>query len=98
MVIQHALDLGRVNVLSACNHYVLQAVGDEQKTLLIEKTDVAGVKPTLRIDRRRGRFGIVPISFHDIWPAGDNLPIQPRLYDGASIRVAEPHFAENRCE
>ena len=57
-----ALDLGRVNVLSACNHHVLQAVCDEQKTLLIEKTDVAGVKPTLRIDRRRRRIGIVPIS------------------------------------
>src|SRR5215472_13609372 len=97
MVIEHALDLSWVNVLSACNHHVLKAVCDEQKTLLIEKTNVAGVKPTLRIDRRRRRVGIVPISFHDIWPAGDDLPIDPRRYDGASIRVDEPDFAENRC-
>src|SRR5262249_4469223 len=68
MVVQNALHLGRVNVLATRDHHVLQPVGDIKKAVLVEITYITGMKPTFGIDRRRRRFGVVPISSHDISP------------------------------
>ena len=46
-LMQHALDLGRIDVLAAGNVHVLPAVDDVVKTLIVDARGVAGVQPAV---------------------------------------------------
>ena len=60
--ITFGLDLGRGDILAAADDDLLLAVDDEQIAILVEVADVARADPTVRADRRLGRFGIAEIA------------------------------------
>ena len=86
MVVQHALDLGRVHVLAAGDHHVLHAVGDEQEAVVVEVADVAGVEPALGVDGGAGGLGLVPVALHDVRAAGAHLALGARLVEHLARR------------
>ena len=46
-LMQHALDLGRIDVLAAGNVHVLPAVDDVVEAFLVDARGVAGVQPAV---------------------------------------------------
>jgi hypothetical protein len=56
VLVQHLLDLARVDVVAAADDEVLLAVDDEQVAVLVGVAEVAGVEPAVleRLGRRLG--------------------------------------------
>jgi hypothetical protein len=73
MLEELALDLGRIDVESAHDEHVLDAVRDLQIALLVHDPDVAGVEPALGIDRPRGLLRILEIAPHHVVSAHPDL-------------------------
>src|SRR4029078_309536 len=67
-LMQHALDLGRIDVLAAGNVHVLPAVDDVIETFLVDPRGVAGVQPAVGEGGGVG-VGPVPVTGRDIWAA-----------------------------
>ena len=64
-VAQHeVLDLGRVRVEPTDDEHVLDAADDAQVAVGVERAEVAGVQPTVGVDRSRGRVRVVEIAAH----------------------------------
>ena len=59
---QQVLDLGRVRVEAADDEHVLDAPDDAQVAVGVERAEVAGVQPSVGVDRGRGRFGVVEVA------------------------------------
>jgi hypothetical protein len=57
MLVDHLLDLGRVDVFPARDDQVLEAVADVQVAVLVGDRDVTGVQPTVGGERRDGLPG-----------------------------------------
>src|SRR5207237_8498361 len=73
------------------------SIGDCQAAVFIDETDVAGVKPSLGIDRLRRRFRVVPVTLHDVRSACADLTVFRDLhFDAGDQRTdgAEAAFVE----
>src|ERR1700761_6425797 len=60
--VQHALDLGTVDVLAASDDHVLEPVQDVQEPGVVQPSDVAGAEPAVRRLHLRGRLGLVEVA------------------------------------
>ena len=69
MLHHHPLDLGRVGVEAADDEHVLLAVGDVDVAVGVHHGDVAGVEPSLGIDRLGRLLRLVEVAGgHDVAP------------------------------
>ena len=91
MLVEHLLDLARVDVVAAADDHVLLAVDDEVVAVGIDAADVAGVEPTVRVDRLGRRVGALPVALHDIVAADGDLAGVARGDIGACL-VDEPNL------
>src|SRR6185437_8893973 len=66
MAKQNFLELARVDVLAPANDHVLQPSLDRAIAPCIHRTEVAGVQPSFRVDRRPGGSLVLEISMHDV--------------------------------
>ena len=73
VLVQHLLDLARINIDSVDQQHVRLAVGDVEESVLVRVTDVAGQQPAVPHDFRRG-LGLVPIAEHDVAAAHAQFP------------------------
>src|SRR5450759_4014872 len=69
MAVNDLLDLARVNVLAAANDHVLDPPDDVQVSLLIHRSEVAGVHPAGPVDRQPRRVLVIPVPAHHDVPA-----------------------------
>src|SRR5579872_7486103 len=72
MLVEHLLDLARVDVVAAADDQVLLAVHDVEVAVLVDPGQVAGVEPAVA-DRLGGGLGPLPVALHDVRPADDDL-------------------------
>ena len=68
---------------------VLFPVGDDQKAVLVEMTDVAGVEPTA-LEVPPGLRFLLVIAFHDVRPAGQDLAVRGDPDLDTRDRLARP--------
>ena len=61
---QYFLDLARINVGAAADDHVLGAVPQRQETVLVERSDVAGMQPAVA-QRFQAGVRIAPVAAHD---------------------------------
>ncbi len=73
MGVEHALDLGRVDVLAARYDHVLHPVVDVEEAVGIEIAGVAGVEPTVADALRIGLVAL-PVPLHHQRAADQDLP------------------------
>ena len=89
---QHqVLDLGGIRVEPADDEHVLDAPDDAQVAVGVDRAEVAGVQPTVGVDRGRGRFRVVEISARHRLAAHDDLAGLARRGVGARFRDG-PNF------
>ena len=69
---QHALDLGRIDVLAARDDHVLLAVVDEEMPVGVARADVAGMIPAVA-QRLGGRRRVAPVLEEHVRPAHHDL-------------------------
>src|SRR4029077_16683057 len=90
MFVDRLLDVARKYVEAAGEDHVLLAVDQGDETVLVEKTDVAGVEAAAT-KGFLGRFGLLPVAFHDLRPAkADFAPLADGQHLGAGLDV--DHF------
>src|SRR5687768_11544807 len=80
MLAEQFLDLGRIAVGSAGDVHIFLAVGDLQIAVRIEYADVAGVQPTVLVDRGFGSGRIIQISLHDAVAAHEYFTLSSRRH------------------
>jgi hypothetical protein len=61
MVHEHALDLGRIHVVSAADVHLLQPTHDAQVPVRTHLAQIAGVEETIVVDDRGRRLGVLPV-------------------------------------
>jgi hypothetical protein len=74
VLVQHLLDLARVDVVAAADDEVLLAVDDEQVAVVVGVAEVAGVEPAV-LERLRRRLGLVVVAPTWSAPAGSGLSL-----------------------
>src|SRR5580692_9069332 len=72
MLVEHLLDLPRVDVVAAPDDQVLLAVHDVEVAVLVDPGQVTGVEPAVA-DRLSGGLGAIPVALHHVRPADDDL-------------------------
>src|SRR5271168_248972 len=72
MFVDRVFHILRIDVLAPGDDHVFETVDNEEVTVFIDPTRVAGMQPAVS-DDSRGRFRIVPIAQHHRWSARDNL-------------------------
>src|SRR5215210_2852925 len=72
VLVEHLLDLARVDVVAAADDQVLLAVDDEEVAVLVHAGHVAGVEPAAAHAVLRG-LGPAPVALHDVVAADDDL-------------------------
>src|SRR5205814_4059809 len=72
MLIEHFINLSRINVFTAADDHVALAIDDEEEAVFISIANVAGVKPTVA-KRALSRFRILEIAFENVFAAQDDL-------------------------
>jgi hypothetical protein len=75
MLEQEALDLRGIRVEPADDEHVLLAADDAQAAGLGELAEVAGVEPTVGVDRVRGGLRVVEVPLHDAVTAHQHLAV-----------------------
>ena len=76
---EQALDANRRDLLPTGRyHELLLSVRDGEKSIPVELTNVAGMKPSLGVPRFRCRLGSVQIPLRDIRAAHQDLSIRGR--------------------
>ena len=70
---QQALDLGRVGVEAAGDEHVLLAVGDPDVAALVHRADVAGVQPSVGVDRLGRLLRVLEVPAHHVVAAHHDL-------------------------
>src|SRR5438552_17392815 len=68
MGIQNCLNLSGIDVEAKSDDEILRA-SDNEEIPVLKAGKIAGVEPSLRIDRGRRLFGRAVIAFHDVGPA-----------------------------
>ena len=82
MLVEHLLDLARVDVVAAADDHVLLAVDDVEVAVVVDAPDVAGAEPAVGVDRGRRRVGTAPVALHHVVPAdGDLAAVQQAHLD-----------------
>ena len=72
VLVEHLLDLARVDVVAAADDQVLLAVDDVEVAVLVDAGHVAAVEPAAA-HRLRGRVGALPVALHDVVAADHDL-------------------------
>src|SRR3954452_8226128 len=72
VLVQHPLDLGAGDVLSAGHDHVLEPIDDEQVAVLVAHADVAGVEPASG-EGGGGRGLVAPVALEHLRPPHDDL-------------------------
>src|ERR1041385_9287999 len=67
MLVNDRFNLTRINIFTARDDHVFQAIQDEEETRTILIANVSGAKRSVT-ERPRGLFPVVPIAAHDIGP------------------------------
>src|SRR5690349_6303870 len=73
MSVQNCLNLGRVDVETTTDDQILGA-SDNEEIAILKSGEIAGVEPSLLIDRGRGFLGRNIIALHDVGPTHPQLP------------------------
>jgi hypothetical protein len=76
--VQEFLDLARAEVLGTADDHVLDAADDAEVAVGVHDSEIAGVHPSVRVDRQACRLGVVPVAEHDAIAAGALLAGVPR--------------------
>src|SRR6267154_6815843 len=76
MRVNHGLDFSRINVFSAGDDHVLQAIKNVEVPVGVLITNIAGSKKAVP-EREFSFFRLVPITAHDISAASDQLACLP---------------------
>src|SRR6476469_6712903 len=90
VLVEHLLDLARVDVVAAADDQVLLAVDDVEVALLVDAGHVAGVEPTAA-HRLLGGVGALPVALHDVVAADHDLT-DLALGDIVVVLVDDPHL------
>ncbi|MGJ3627897.1 hypothetical protein AB5I41_14595 [Sphingomonas sp. MMS24-JH45] len=70
---QDLLDLRRVAVEASDDEDVLLSIGDTKVSGFIQHADIAGMQPSVRVDRLDGGRPIIKVAAHDVHAADDDL-------------------------
>src|SRR5713101_7836263 len=89
-LVEHVLDLGRINVFAAGNVHVLPAIHDVIKTFLVDPRGIAGMEPAVG---EGGRVGVrpVPVTGRDVRPPNPEFA-ELADADVSAVRPDDPHF------
>jgi len=68
VLVQYCFDLGWIDVEAGADDQLLGAA-DNVQNVIFEPREIAGVKPAIAVDHRRGPFGGPIIAAHDIGTA-----------------------------
>ncbi len=103
---ENTLHLGRIDVLTAGDDHVLEAVVEVEIAVLVERSAVSGAKPvTVQHGGRSGCFA-TPVTLHDVSAADDDLAAGTDRDDsssvtGSTMRMNTPNIGcptdFNRC-
>ena len=90
VLVQHLLDLARVDVVAAADDHLLLAIDEEQVAVLVEVAEITGGEPALAVDRGRRRVRVVPVAADDRRSAELHLTHAPlvRIRD-ANLRAPD---------
>src|SRR5436305_4828018 len=72
MLVEHFLDLARVDVVAASDDHLLLAIDDEEVTVFIDLRHIARVKPAVA-NRLGGGVVLVPVALHHVVPPDHDL-------------------------
>ena len=93
MLVEHLLDLARIDVVAAADDQVLLAVDDEEVAVLVDPCHVARDEPAVVGDRLGGRVGPLPVAVHHVVPTDLDLA-DLALSDGSpsssTTRISTP--------
>src|SRR6266540_758766 len=90
VLVQHLLDLPRIDVVAAPDDQVLLAVHDEEIAVLVLAGQVAGAKPPVG-NRLPSGLLVPPVALHDVVPADRDLADRTRRHVVAK-GVDHPHL------
>src|SRR5215210_978950 len=91
VLVQHLLDLARVDVVAATDDQVLLAVDDEEVAVLVHLGHVARAEPALLRDGLLVRVVTVPVALHDVVAADHDLA-DLALWDLVAVVVPHLHL------
>ena len=74
MLVEHLLDLARVDVEPAADDHVLQPPDDVDEPVLVHTAEVAREEPAVLGDRLLGGLLASPVALHDVVTADGDLP------------------------
>jgi hypothetical protein len=104
MLVEHLLDLPRVDVVAAANDQVLLPVDDVEVAVLVDPGQVTGVEPApirlpCPLHGLGGGLGALPVAFHHVRPADDDLAdLTLRDLVVFAIHDAHPHVPDGRAD
>src|SRR6185437_638820 len=90
VLVEHLLDLARVDVVAAADDQLLLAVHDVEVAVLIDAAHVAGVQPAVD-DRLGRRLRPLPVALHHVVAADDDLA-HLALGHLVAVVVDHPHL------
>ena len=90
VLVEHLLDLARIDVVTAADDHVLLAVDDEEVAVLVDLAHVAGVQPAVA-DRLGGRVLALPVALHHV-VAPDHDLADLALRDLVAVVVDDLHL------
>src|SRR4029453_15910993 len=73
VLVEHLLELPRVDVVAAANDQLLLAVDDEEVAVLVDAPDVAGPKPAIGGQDLSGGLRSAPVARHHVVAADGDL-------------------------
>ena len=91
MLVEHLLNLPRVDVVAPADDQLLLAVHDEVAPVLVHPREVARVEPALGIERLGGCVRAPPVPLHEVMAANHDLA-DLALGHRLAIGVDEPHL------
>src|SRR5262249_3683373 len=96
MLVERALDLGRIDVLAAADDHVLHAVTDVEKAVDVEVADVAAAEPAVGVEALRRGVRAVPVARGSARAAHADLATSAGFADRISRAVDQSPFREDR--
>src|SRR5699024_6291802 len=75
MLEESRLHFGGIDILTSGNEHVLEAVDNEEESVVVEVADVACMKPTARGEGLICGFRVVPVAIGDVGAAGDDFAL-----------------------
>ena len=90
MLIEHLLDLARVDVVAAADDHLLLAIDEEEVAALVEPAEITGGEPALGVDRGRRRGRVVPV------PVDDRRSSELHLTHAPLVRIRDANLGAAR--